>query len=461
MREPTDSTPVSALTPPDEPVPRPPLIREGGLAAAFRRLRSAAVVGTVGASFAVFFLQAVQGILLARILGPEARGEYGTALFYTQTLTYVGLLGALFSIARHAARHRDRLVPLRRAALRVGLITGCCTMALVVVLASFALPAEKQYLAPLCMACALALPWEHMRLTMLAVDHGSGNFARYNANQLLMALLLPTILLGFWLAGVHNRTVIVLVTIPIPLLALAARLAVCEGRQVAGPASPRPRVLLKEGFPYTFSVVAADLFGRLDVFLILWLTSLTVQGCYAAAVPAANLLIVAPNALALFAFNAGAAGGGPVRSRRVALAGLGVFGFQVLAAAAFAAVLPMLIVLVYGSEFRGAVPLAWALLPAYAMNGCALVADGYLRGRGKSGVGVWSRLSGAAVMGLAVWLLFGTWKELSIPLAASAGHAMNALWLAGAVLMDRRHGSDNGGESEEATTAEPALAAQA
>ena len=39
---------------------------------------------------------------------------------------------------------------------------------------------------------------------------------------------------------------------------------------------------------------------------MLWLAVISVQGCYAVAVPAAALLLVAPNALALFAFNAGA-----------------------------------------------------------------------------------------------------------------------------------------------------------
>ena len=47
---------------------------------------------TVGASLAVFFMTAVQGVLLAHILGPKARGEYSAVTFYTQVLTYIGLL---------------------------------------------------------------------------------------------------------------------------------------------------------------------------------------------------------------------------------------------------------------------------------------------------------------------------------------------------------------------------------
>jgi O-antigen/teichoic acid export membrane protein len=406
------------------------------------RWRDAAVLETVGTSFAIFGLNAIQGVLLARILGPQARGEYGTAVFYTQTLTYVGLLGTLFAIARRAAQHRDQLPELRRSALRVGGLTGVATMALVSLLSLVALPTDKQYLAPLGMAVSLLLPWEHMRLALLAVDHGSSAFSRYNANQLLVASVFPAVLLAVWLSGVQWTTLIVLLTIPVPILGLLARLGVERDRVLAGPASPPPTTLVREGFPYVFSVVAADLFGRLDVFLMLWLASLTVQGYYAAAVPAANLLLVAPNALALFAFNAGAGTERPASLGRLARIGGGVLAFQVLSAAAFGLVLEPLLVLVYGEAFRGTAPLAWALLPAYALNGCALVADGFLRGRGRAGIGVWSRLSGAAVMGLAVWLLFDAWRELSIPLAASAGHAMNALWIVLAIALDGKRPAD-------------------
>lgn len=396
-----------------------------------------AVVGTVGASFVIFALQVVQGVLLARILGPEARGEYGTVVFYTQTLTYVGLFGTMFSIARRAAQKAD-LPELRRASLRVGGLTGLATMGFVGVVSLTALPAEKAYLAPMCIACSLMLPWEHMRLAVLAVDHGSGAFARYNTNQLVGAVVFPAMLALVWLRGNGSATVCALLLILAPIAGLAFRLATEKGSIVFGPVSPRPARLIREGFPYLFSVVAADLFARLDVFLILWLASFAVQGYYAAAVPAANLLIVAPNALALFAFNAGAASG-PARSlRQVLAAAAGVAAFQTLAAVAFAALLPALIGLVFGRDFLGAVPLAHALLPAYALNGCALVADGYLRGRGMAGAGVRSRLAGAVVMGIAAFLLYDAWRELSVPLAASAGHAVSALWIFVAVVRDVR-----------------------
>jgi len=85
------------------------------------------VITTVATSFGVFWLFAVQGIFLARLLGPEMRAEYGTVVFYTQTLTFIGLLGTLLSIAAHAARNPEALPALRRAAIRLGAVTGVGT----------------------------------------------------------------------------------------------------------------------------------------------------------------------------------------------------------------------------------------------------------------------------------------------------------------------------------------------
>ena len=63
------------------------------------------VIATVSTTFVVFVIFAVQGVLMARLLGPEKRAEYGTAILYTQTFTYIGLLGSLLAIAGHAARN--------------------------------------------------------------------------------------------------------------------------------------------------------------------------------------------------------------------------------------------------------------------------------------------------------------------------------------------------------------------
>ena len=113
------------------------------------------VLSTVGSSFAVLLLQTVQALVLARMLGPRGRGEYASVILYTTLLTYIGLMGTHLAVARRAARHRGSFVELRRASLRTGLLTGMLTLAVVAVLGWTALPADKRFLAPLCVVAPL------------------------------------------------------------------------------------------------------------------------------------------------------------------------------------------------------------------------------------------------------------------------------------------------------------------
>ena len=82
------------------------------------------VVGTVGAQLAIFGLNAIQSIILARLLSPYARGEYGTVLLFTQILLYAGMLGTSFSIARRSQPKENSLEQLKSASLRAGIFTG-------------------------------------------------------------------------------------------------------------------------------------------------------------------------------------------------------------------------------------------------------------------------------------------------------------------------------------------------
>lgn len=395
-------------------------------------------VFTVGASLAVFFMTAVQGVLLAHILGPEARGEYSAVAFYTQVLTYIGLLGALLAIARRAAQGVENYHELSRSSMRLGAATGVATVGAAMLLLFVGLPAEKRFLAPLGIVCALMLPCEHIRLALLAVDQGRGEFRRFNTLRLLAACMFPAALITAWLAGLDSLTPIVGLTVVASAASLTLTLLLGERFSWRGRVSPPPRMLLKEGLPYAAALAVGDVFNRLDMLLILWLAQLKTQGFYAAAVPAANLLIVAPNALSIFSFNAGAKQTDRPDLRAMLRVGGGIAALQACSAFAFALVLEPLMLLVYGERFHGAVPLALALLPAYAINGCSQVAEGYLRGRGKPAAGVWARGAGAVAMALAVAVLHARWRALSVPMAASVGQAVAGGWILWAVWTDVR-----------------------
>jgi len=392
---------------------------------------------TVAVSLMMFALHAAQGILLARALGPTGRGEYGTAVFYTQLLTFIGLFGTSFAITRRAVRDEPGRGALAGAGIRLGGLTGAFSFGMVGLLAVFALPEDKQYLAPLCVLAAVALPLDHVRLNLLAVDRGSGAFSRFNRNRLVAGATLPVLLLGFVTVGKEPAvTTVVCLTLAVPVVALAYRFAFYRRFNLQPTGGPSSRLLMKEGAPFAAASSSSDLFNRLDGFLVLWLASFTVQGFYAAATAASNALAVAPHAIGIFAFNSGARGDEVVTRRQVFRAGLSLAGFQLLTGLAFAAVAAPLVVLVFGEEFRGAIPFVLALIPAKALLGFACVAEGYLRGRRKPKVEIGSRVIGAATMIVAVAVLYQNYGAWSIAVAAGVGHGVTCLLLSLAVWRD-------------------------
>ncbi len=312
-------------------------------------------------------------------------------------------------------------------------------MVAVWLLASLALPVDKRHLLPLCFACACLLPIEHLRRMLLAIDQGSGRFTRYNVGQLLNAVALPLLLLIAWVVGSVSLNWVVSLTIVAPCIGLVFCGVLGRHPRLGwSPASPSVPVLATEGKPYWLSVVFDDLFGRLDMLLVLWLASLPVQGYYAAAVPAAGLLCSAPSALALFTFNAGAKASGEVSLRKVLGLAVSVLALQTASAVVLSWLLGPLMLLVYGSRFEAAVPFALALLPANALYGCTQVAEGYLRGRNRNRMSIWSRLLACLSMAAAALALWPTWQVMSIPLGFAAGQATILLCLSAAVLGDIR-----------------------
>ena len=159
---------------------------------------------TLSASLGTFGFFAVQGILLARILGPAGRGVFAACVVFPQALLYVGLLGASELFAGFAAEgmHRARL---RRSAFLYGLTAGVVSLLLCVVLDIFSIPADVQHALPLAIFCAFTMPFQQIRLSVLAVDHGTRNLTRYNKSRLIAAAAFPALLLLSFSFGLFEQ----------------------------------------------------------------------------------------------------------------------------------------------------------------------------------------------------------------------------------------------------------------
>ncbi|MEZ6089927.1 MAG: hypothetical protein R3C05_18250 [Pirellulaceae bacterium] len=381
-------------------------------------LRFRSLASTLAAAFGSSGFFAIQGILLARLLGPEGRGAFAAIMTYPQTFLYMGLLGSADIFARAAARLRpdDNDAAVRRAAMRYAMATGIATAALCILLAWVALPAEKAYLAPLATLAALTMPLQQIRLAVQGVDHGRGFYTRLSILRTIAAALFPAMLLVMWFGNLSSLQA----TTWTFVASCVAGLLLCQvgmrGDWFTRPqVSVRTTLLRNRGL--AFSQIAAELLDRADLFLILFLGSLTQQGFYSSAIPIAGTMIIMPNALALFAFRRGTDPRNPLSASGVHRLLAVITAGQIVSGIVLACLIPYAVPLLYTEAFTGTVAFAWYLLPAGALRGMLMTTDGYLRGRGKPTPGIIGRLLAIVVLLTLTFVTLPFFGILSVPIA--------------------------------------------
>lgn len=419
------------------------------------QLRSLA--GTVATTFTTYAIYLVQGVIVARLLGPEGRGEFGSCLYFPRDiLLYAGLLGGVEIITTHAARKLADPKRLRISAARLGFLTGCITAIVAGLLATILLAlTDRLYLIPCALFCCLFVPLEHIQLTMSAVDRGQGDFTKYNLNRLFFALSFPLLAVIAWstdlaalfgidwlwlLCGiwVFSRIVGVVPTL-FPPRTRANQLIGREVNKTDLARVPGVKRMLFEGRSYALSMLVSEVFERLDIFLVLAFCSLVDAGNYFVALPAAALLTIVPNAFGVYTFNYGANTREPPSVRIAIRVMFSVAIIQLISAVLYSLVIGDLILFCFSDRFVAAIPLVMLLIPAFAIKGFLQAADAFLKGRGKPMTGVRARLISIVIMLVFVAI---TWTDLgmpAIPVAAGIGQGFSMLVIATAVLRECRN----------------------
>lgn len=405
---------------------------------------------TLSASVGTFGFFAIQGVLLARILGPSGRGVFAACVVFPQALLWVGLLGASELFAGFAAEGKSPS-PLRRSAVLYGLTAGIISTICCIILDVFTIPAEIMSALPLAILCACTMPFQQIRLSVLAVDHGNRNLARYNKSRLIAAAAFPTLLLVVFLTGAFEKQP----NWPWDSPAAGSRAVTTLAETSHGPKGDEETAagsidtkgpIAEEGYSdsdialacFIFVVAhcsclllanwgmtdswfgersipvvdalkkakgligawfSTELLERIDLVLIMILfADEELMGFYATAVPIAALMIIVPNSAGIYAFNKGARTDELLSvSEAWRFIGVGLLA-QATCGFALAAALPLLVPLVYGEAFAPAVVFAWILIPAGAFRGLLQAAESYLRARKKPTLGLKARLVAIPVL---------------------------------------------------------------
>lgn len=362
---------------------------------------------TVGTRLGLAVLILGTDVVLARLLGPDAKGRFTLILLLSQLAAVLAGWGMDAALGVVAGRSRDDA---RRgfanAVLWTGVVGG---FAVVVSCWLYGLPTDTRPAGPLValipnlsgaqfLFAALAIPGELGFAIALYALLGRRRVSAYNLIRLLRRATLLVLIVGA--AAVARLSLDVAVVCNLIALGLTAA-AIFAAAQRDGIASFRPSgSLLVEELRFGTQVLPGTIAERLqlrsDAFLLNLLVSVRATGVYSVTSGLAETLWYVPNALGTIMFSRAVDPGEDAATTAVLLARATVAITLILAIPAFV-LGPWLVETVYGAGFAEAgVALRW-ILPGIVAYSVVAVLSRYLTGLGRPGLATAIMLAGLAI----------------------------------------------------------------
>ncbi len=401
--------------------------------------------GDVG-SRAVFFnfatnlgisaLNLFTGVVTARLLQPTGRGELAAVLLWPTILADLGILGTNWALTREISARPNEEAQLAITALKVSLVLGVISMGVGYLAIPWLLPADKRYLAWIAQFFLLWLPVKFICLNLMALDHGSLRWRRFNFIRVSMVLPYALFLLLFIIWQIVSLLwfVIALLTsnvITAILLLIFHRhnFVQCSGNSIGG------IEILRKGMPFFGAALSAVIAMQIDKALVVTLLPAEAVGCYAAALSFASAHTALGLALGLTSFAALA--NEPDRwhqgrylakiFRQSTLLYLGAGSLVALVA-------PVAIVPLFGQKFSPAMVPAAIMALTTSLQSLGNILNEGLRGLGNPLPGIVSQLLGSAVVAILAWMVVPTYGIVGLAWITALGGGLQLILLAGVVL---------------------------
>ena len=388
---------------------------------------------TLGANVLIAAAGLATGAAVARMLGPEGRGELAAIQLWPTFLATVGMLGMPEALVYFSARDPARASRETASAVALGL-AGCIVL---MITGYFAMPmllssqdlttvaASRWYLLIGVGYALAAIPQTVLR--------GTGDFAWWNGLRFVSTAVWAAAIGAAWWSGrmtaeyLAAANLVLMLALGIPATALGVL------RRIAGPFVPDVsmwRPMLRFGVPSALTSVPYTLNLRLDQMLMAALLPAAMLGLYAVAVVWSMALSPLFSAVAVVFFPHVAS----VPERRaqvrsfVAVARLAC-GLTVAAGLGGAAVTPWMLPAIFGEAFEPALDAAIILMFGSALLGLNQVLEEGLRGLGAPSAVLWSELGGLAVTALVLPPLLRSYDIVGAAIASLIGYAAVAALL--------------------------------
>ena len=390
------------------------------------------VLSTVATNVAMAGLGVVTGVLAARLLGPEGRGQLGAIQLWPSALATFAMLGLSEALVYFSAKNPQEAGRYLGSAMFLALISTFPFMLIGYWLMPHVLSAQspqiisaaRWYLWLIPVYALVGMPYHPLRNLK---DMAWWNVLRTLPGLGWLGLLIWALLQARadpqYLASSH---LVVLGFIFVPVLLVVAR-------RVQGPYWPRRSdfaPMLRYGLPSATATLPQMLNLRLDQMLMAAFLPVQTLGLYVVAVAWSNAVHPILNAFGAVLFPRVASETDAQEQARVFSQGVRM---SVLAAVAVAvpvlAATPWVLPFVFGEGFRPAIPAALVLIVAATISGLNQILQEGLRGLGHPKVVMWSEFAGLAVTALALWFLLQPFQILGAAIASLLGYSTVTLYL--------------------------------
>lgn len=366
---------------------------------------TSSVIWTSATNVAVAAVGAVTGILAARLLGPNGRGELAVVQMLPTLLASLAMLGMPEALTYWVARDRERGATLLTSATLVCVAGSLVAAPLGYVLIGAVLEGDvvdesRQYLALLAVFPLVHLAHHPLR--------SLGRFMAWNAFRLAPGLGWLVLLLIHRLgdrprpADLAMQYLLVLTALIVPTILVARRRI-----GIGAPSRAATRRLLAFGLPAAATTVPQALNLRLDQVLIAAVLPAEDLGLYVAAVAWSGAVSPVVSAMGSVLLPRVASADDAAERRRL-IGQSGRIGtlLAVVLAVPLVAVTPIAVPVLFGSAFSSAVPSALVLVGANVMLTVAYILGEATRGLNAPGRVLVAEVAGllATVIGLVVTL---------------------------------------------------------
>lgn len=361
-----------------------------------------AFIGTFGTTIFIQACTVVQGIIVARSLGPTGRGQLAAIILWPTVISMVGLVGCNRVVTRQIGRGYD-IGSTIRSALNLTLIFSLLGVSVGFFAISYLIPEGFLPVVWLAQMYLVFVPLNQITKVLEAVDQGRGDFKRFN---LLRAIINPIIIVGLislaFLGSITLQGVVLAYTIAY-LIICVTRVFLVRKHLSYFPTWKTSISMLREGIPFGVVSVVNELYIRVDIILVLWLLEPRDLGFYSVAMSASMVLNSISQSAGMVAFAKSAQVVDLDRFKDIAKAFRVCTWLKILGGITLATLFPILIPLVYGKAFSPAITIATILVFSNILYGLGNLLDECLQGYGhpkKSVVGRLLSMLTLSILGL-------------------------------------------------------------